>query len=47
MRNDGLLPYVYTSWVFGRVFQVDDDEDEPGPARKTSSSLSWRVTALR
>lgn len=20
MRNDGLLPYVYTSWVFGRVF---------------------------
>lgn len=28
-------------------FQVDDDEDEPGPARKTSSSLSWRVTALR
>ena len=30
MRNDRLLPYVYTSWVFGRVFQVDDDEDEPG-----------------
>ena len=20
MRNDELLPYVYTSWVFGRVF---------------------------
>lgn len=34
MRNDRLLPYVYTSWVFGRVFQVDDDEDEPGAGEK-------------
>ena len=34
MRNDRLFPYVYTSWVFGRVFQVDDDEDEPGVGAK-------------
>jgi len=47
MRNDGLLPYVYTSWVFGRVFSGGMGlRMDRGSARKASSSPSWRVAAL-